>query len=112
MEDVFGPAIAAAGDDAKKIFHGKRDAGPVMRFELGHGDEKVGAENGLRQIELLEERSASFEFDALDVVSVEIAEVAAKFASEFGETDGFKNGLGVAIESRAVTDENTSGAEF
>ena len=112
MENIFWPAIATAGHDAEKIFHRKSDASPVMSFELGHGNEKVDAENGLGQVELLEKRSAGFEFDALDIVDVEIAEVAAEFPGEFGEADGFENGLGVAVECGAIANEHARSAEF
>jgi len=116
MKNVFWPAIATAGHDAEKIFHRKGDAGPVVRFELGHGNEKVDAKNSLGQIELLEERSASFELDALDVVNVEVAEVAARpvteGAGEFCEADGFENGLGVAVERGSIADEHAGGAEL
>jgi hypothetical protein len=116
VENVFGPAIATSGNDAEKIFHGERDAGPVVRFELGHGHEKVDAKNGFGQIEVLEERGAGFEFNALDIVNVEVAEVAARSvaegAGEFGEADGFKNGPGVAVERGAIADEHASGAKL
>ena len=116
MKNVFWPAIATARHDAEKILHGESDAGPMMRFELGHGDEKVDAEDGLGQVELLEKRGAGFEFDALDIVNVEIAEVAAwsvgKGASEFGEADGFENGLSVSVKRGSIADEHASSAEL
>ena len=112
MENVFGPAVAAAGHDAEEIFHGEGDASPVMSLELGHGDEKIDAKNGFGKIELLEERGAGFEFDALDIVDIQIAKISAEFAGKFGEADGFKNGLRVTIERWPVADEHASRAEF
>jgi len=116
MENVFWPAIATSGNDAKEIFHGERYASPVMRFELGHGNEKVDAKNSLGQIELFEERGAGFELDALNVINVEVAEVTARpiteGAREFGEADGFENGLRVAVERGSIADEHAGGAEL
>jgi len=116
MEDVFGPAVATAGNDTEKILHGKSDAGPVVGFELGHGDEEVRAENGFRKEEFLEAGGAGGQRDALDIVNVEVAEIAAgpksQRAGEMGEADGFENGASVAIEGGAVADEDAGGAKF
>jgi len=41
VKDIFGPAIAASGDNAKHVFHAERDAGPVVGFYLRHGDDEI-----------------------------------------------------------------------
>src|SRR5262249_11404483 len=78
VKNVFWPTVATAGHDSEKIFHGKGNASPVVRFELGHGDEEIRAENRFGEIQLLEERGAGFERHALDVINIEIAKVPAR----------------------------------
>ena len=54
----------------------------------------------------------SFEFDAFDVVNIEIAKILAEFTGEFLEANRFDDGLGVAIHGGAVTDYHAPGAEL
>src|SRR5262249_15599705 len=83
-----------------------------MSLELGHGDEEVRAQNRFGEVQLLKQRGTSFKGNALDIVDVEVAEIAGEFSREFGKADRFDNGLRVAIERRTIADEDAGGAEL
>jgi hypothetical protein len=36
VQHVFGPAVDRSRHDAEQVLQTQRDAGPVMRFDLGH----------------------------------------------------------------------------
>ena len=56
VQHVLGPAVDAAGHHAEQILHRERRARPVMGLHLGHGDQQVGAQRGVGQVELLDAR--------------------------------------------------------
>ena len=43
MQDVFRPAVTASGNDSEHVLERECDPRPVMRLELGHGHDEIGA---------------------------------------------------------------------
>jgi len=41
MQDILGPAIAAARNNPKHVFHAEGDAGPVVCFHFRHGHYEI-----------------------------------------------------------------------
>ena len=41
MKDILGPAVSAAGNNPKHVFHAEGDPGPVMCLHLRHGDDEI-----------------------------------------------------------------------
>src|SRR5205823_1450283 len=70
VEQVLGPAIAAARHYPKHVLQRQGNPGPMMSLELGHGDHKVRIQDRLRKIKFFELGSASSRRNPLDVVDV------------------------------------------
>jgi hypothetical protein len=49
VENILRPAILGARHNAEHVFHAERNSGSVVRFDLGHGHDEVGREDGPRQ---------------------------------------------------------------
>ena len=59
MQDILRPAVDDARHDAEEVFHGAGDAGPVVRLQLGHGDDEVRGEERPGQVQFAEGAPAS-----------------------------------------------------
>jgi hypothetical protein len=111
VENVLRPTVTAAGDDAKHVFHGESDAGPVVGLQLGHGNKKVRTEHGGGEIKLLERGGASAQGRGVQSIHVEIHKGVQKRPKEFAETHGFDDGLGIAVEGGTIANEDSARAE-
>src|SRR5258708_11579905 len=74
VENVLGPAIPASWDHTEHVFHAEGDAGPVMRFHLGHGHKKISLHHRLRQPEPLHSAVAGPEIHRDQLVAGQIYE--------------------------------------
>jgi hypothetical protein len=54
MKNILGPAVNGTGHEAEEIFHGKGGSSPMVGLHFGKANEKIGAENCVRQVKRLQ----------------------------------------------------------
>ena len=74
VELVLGPAVADAGQHAEEVLERQRDAGPVMRLQLGQRDDQVGPAQSHRQHQLAQPGVAQGVGHGDDVVMIQVDE--------------------------------------
>ena len=74
MQHILRPAVSAAGDNSKHVFHAERDAGPVMRFHFRHGHDEIGRQNGSWKPQVAEAGIVRLKLRFDQLVAIEIHE--------------------------------------
>src|SRR5207249_3281110 len=86
VENILRPAVPAAWDNTKHVFHAERDAGPVVRLHLRHGHDEVRCEDGSREPEMSETGIVGLELCLDELVAIQINKPNLAVRELIGET--------------------------
>ena len=112
MEDVLGPPVGHARQDAEHVLQAQGDPGQLMGLHLGHGDDDFRRRDGLGQDDLPQRVGLGVgAFDRGDVVVIEVDETDP---APFGQ--GFVPGaaeevLRVTVVRRSLGQDDLPGPE-
>ena len=106
VQHVLWPAVDQAGQRAVEVFHRRRQAHPVVRFELRHRDDQVGVEHGGGKRETLQRAQSAGVAHVAKLAVVEVDERQFLVAEDRAHARLRQRHLRVADVAGAFADRN------
>ena len=111
VEDVLGPAVLVARDNAKHVLHAESDSRPVMCFHLRHRDKKVSLKNRPRQPQMAHAGVAGAKRCTDQFVTIQIHETDSLILKMLAITGFHEHQLYVPLVSWPFRNQNHSCSE-
>src|SRR5260370_6544825 len=111
VKNVFWPTVLRSRYYAKHVLHAESDAGPVMRLNLWHGNDKIGCEDRAGQPQGLHSGVAREQAPFDEFVTIQIDKRDSLFVELVRKPALDENEFSVPLVPRPLADEYSCGPQ-